>query len=112
MTQRMTIGNLDRCSDVVNEVWTRRDEVLRLVEDREGQIIMHDTGPDELPFPMRRGSALSLTTPRPNVVRPDQLYRQSSKPMFDIDESITVRGYGHWLTVMEDWNWAGKLPSL
>lgn len=112
MTQRMTIGNLDRCSDVVHEVWTRRDEIARLIQDEEKQTSMQDEIADELPFPTGSGIVFSPPTPCPNIVRPDQLHRRFSEPVFDIADSITVRGYGHWLTVMEDWEWAGKPPFL
>ena len=108
MTSRMTIGNLDRCSDVVDEVWARRDKIAQVTEERTDQSVMPDVASDELPSPLRRGSTLSSTTQRPSIVRPDQLYRRASEADFDIDRSITVRGYGHWLTVMEDWNWAGR----
>lgn len=112
MTQRMTIGNLDRCSDVVHEVWIRRDAMSSMIVDNDDQHTMRHQETDELPFPMRRGSALISTTPYPDVVRPDQLCRQPWEPVFDIDDSLTVRGYGHWLTVMEDWKWAGNTPFL
>ena len=108
MTSRMTIGNLDRCSDVVDEVWARRDKIGQLTVDENDRAAVYDVVTDELPFPLRRGSTLSSTASRPSIVRPDQLYRQASEGEFDVDRSVTVRGYGHWLTVMEDWNWAGK----
>ena len=112
MTSRMAIGNLDRCSDVVDEVWARRDLMMQLAQDGIKPDMMHDIVADELPFPLRRGSTLSSTGGRPNVVRPDQLHRQSSDADFDIEQMMTVKGYGHWLTVMEDWNWAGESLSM
>lgn len=107
MTNRMAIGNLDRCSDVVDEVWARRDSIMEVAQNRTKSDMMHDAA-DELPFPLRRGSTLAPTKGRPSVVRPDQLYRQCSENDIDIEQTLTVKGYGHWLTVMEDWNWAGK----
>ena len=108
MTSRMAIGNLDRCSDVVDEVWARRDLMMQLAQDRIKPDMMRDAVADELPFPLRRGSTMSSTGSRPSVVRPDQLHRQGSDSDFDIEQMMTVKGYGHWLTVMEDWNWAGE----
>lgn len=106
MTQRMTIGNLDRCSDVVHEVWSRRDELAPL---KRNQIPEHNEKEHELQFSTPRSVGLNSTTSRPNVARPAHISRQSSDSNFNIDFSATVRGYGHWLTVMEDWEWAGKL---
>ena len=108
MTQRMTIGNLDRCWDVVHEVWKRRDEAACFLEDLDDQTITGDSG--DISESLSRRSTLSPTTPCPRVVRPDQLQRQPLEAIYDIDQQMTVRGHCHWLTVMEDWNWAGTSP--
>ena len=93
MTQRMAIGNLDRCSDVVDEVWTRRDEISRLTED-QNQTLMHGEEADELSSTAECGNGLNRSLPCPNAGRPDQVYRLPSDAVTNIANYVTVQGHG------------------
>ena len=117
MTQRMTIGNLDRCLDVVHEVWRRRDELVRPVKPHEEHLIIngHDNATD-MPPGLGGGtrkkpsstSTHSNSNSNSSVIRPEQLRRTATDHVADIDPEMTVRGRCHWLTVMREWDWASK----
>ncbi|GES63100.1 putative C6 finger domain protein [Aspergillus terreus] len=102
----LMLGSIDRCIEVVREVWTRRDvfetekrRSLRelgaradphLPLDPMGQDMYGVTGTMAVPsrVPSRRSSAVS--------------------ELENIEFEKTVRGHLHWVKVMQEWGWEGK----
>ncbi|KAK3079293.1 hypothetical protein LTS18_005219, partial [Coniosporium uncinatum] len=124
MACRMGIGVIDRCADVVQEVWRRRDDYqsasLRKSVPvstsmlRRGFTIAEDEmdSPDLFGWgdcfggggdnKKRRAASFAMDE-RPCRKRP----RKSSADAVTgaVDPEFTVRGKLHWLGVMKDWNW-------
>lgn len=131
MMQRMLIGNLDRCWEVVREVWNRRDAdesekarlALRTVHPRRssknkshGHIIrerlqtqcsVDDTTWQDDRFANTRQKRLEdvegaqAAGPTPLNGRK----RRSSEMIEELPFERTVRGRLHWVGVMKDWKW-------
>jgi hypothetical protein len=82
MASRMWIGNIDRCWEVMQEVWARRDAAAaKTVEENapgQGGVMVH--------------SEIS-----------------KSKCIEEMGPELTVKGRMHWVGVMKDWDWE---PSL
>lgn len=108
MTKRMTIGNLDRCLDVIHEVWRRRDDHARRRCEADDLTMVSDEDIEIIPGLGKRRRTFSSPKSRQGIVRPDQLRRTSADHVADIDPETSIRGKCHWLTVMADWNWASK----
>lgn len=121
MAHRMKIGIIDRCVEVVSEVWNRRDQyelvppARRPVALRRGNTMDVDTtlGSDPTfpwsdPFASRKrratGGAFDMLRDSTINNRPRKASRPSNGP---IDYEFTVRGRLHWLSVMKDWGWEG-----
>jgi hypothetical protein len=118
MAQRMKIGVIDRCVEVVNEVWTRRDTYELLSQRkppglRRGNTMEIDrsgspdpTFPWSDPFASRKRTAMSgaFDMLHDSMNRPRKASRTNTG---SIDFEFTVRGRLHWLTVMKDWEWEG-----
>lgn len=122
MMRRMLIGNLDKCWEVVKQVWDRRDAdeshqarlALRTVHPRRSrghrvpeqtqrafsfdEAVLHDDS-----FP-RAGRKFERVSKGP-LVPPHVQRRRSSEMIEDLDFERTVRGRLHWVGVMKDWNW-------
>lgn len=120
MSQRMKIGIIDRCVEVVNEVWSRRDayELLpprRPPGPKRGNTLDIDNTPGADPtFPWsdpfasrkRRATSGAFDMLRDSSINPRP--RKASRPgNGPIDVEFTVRGKLHWLSVMQDWKWEG-----
>ncbi|KAL8691083.1 MAG: hypothetical protein Q9218_003610 [Villophora microphyllina] len=130
MMQRMLIGNLDRCWEVVKEVWDRRDAV----ENEKARYASSTIYPRQSDSQsLRKGPAShqqqqaaeftsdessfqtdSLVGERRKRVEGSEaaasmlangLKRRSSEIIEDLDYERTVRGRLHWVGVMKDWNW-------
>ncbi|KAL5363893.1 fungal-specific transcription factor domain-containing protein [Aspergillus floccosus] len=105
---RLMLGSIDRCIEVVREVWARRDvfetekqrRLLRelgaradprLPLDPAGPDMYGVTGATAVPsrVPSRRSSAVS--------------------ELENIEFEKTVRGHLHWVKVMQEWGWEGNL---
>ena len=136
MVQRMLIGNLDRCWEVIKEVWDRRDtdeadkrrkrhrratsqnmlnDFMSPTDERmkrkfksEDNVIPSFDWSDELGGGKRRATAQGFMGMDLGVVRLEQPRRKSVDVMQDIDFEKTVRGRLHWLGVMKDWRWEGE----
>ena len=124
MMQRMLIGNLDKCLEVVKEVWNRRDAdesektrlALRTVHSRRSnKLFSHacpsrerESGTGEMPA-HEDHFASARRKPDHGHGRPPMLphtrRRNSSETIQDVDYERTVRGRLHWVGVMKDWNW-------
>ncbi|KAF2499298.1 hypothetical protein BU16DRAFT_570425 [Lophium mytilinum] len=129
MGGRMKLGIIDRCSEVVTEVWKRRDahvaEKARAARRKsslsspaspslkrgcpsEGGVIDDQFNWTELSGKRRAvGGIGAFDTPRPVAVKVE---RGDAKSRTGLDTEMleteyTVRGKLHWLGVMQDWNW-------
>lgn len=117
MVARMSIGNLDRCWEVIKEVWHRRDadEAQKLRQRHRGSLTLPRAPPmcyEEHPVyvdcpgnvvsPQRRAGSFPLSG------IPPRLARSSTELVEPIDYQRTVRGRLHWVGVMKDWKWEGQ----
>lgn len=135
MMERMLIGNLDRCWEVIQEVWTRRDAdeaernqaklhppgsqmvvgsglpglMNQKRKFRSEQDILSDDGSDhEFAWAKRR---VKSGSPYSDAGTGEIEYlprRKSVDVLEDITFDRTVRGPLHWIGVMKDWGWEGR----
>ncbi|GMF74219.1 unnamed protein product [Aspergillus oryzae] len=128
---RLMLGSIDRCIDVVHEVWTRRDQFEAEKQRRQfrgaGRSNSLDdrepVGRDGLPYgnmvhgdinnpamfakeSYRRPAADDRAISSRGTGNP----RRSSavSPLENIEFEKTVRGNLHWVSVMQEWDWEGK----
>ncbi|KAL3460613.1 fungal-specific transcription factor domain-containing protein [Aspergillus heterothallicus] len=102
---RLMLGSIDRCIEVVREVWARRDagearkkqEQLR-GSSRSGSGMGQAPGKDRL-FYTGRG-------PVPSTRRISAV-----PPLENIEFDRTVRGRSHWVHVMQEWGWEGNISD-
>lgn len=130
MAQRMVIGIIDRCAEVVKEVWDRRDahvaEKLKSNRSRNGSssslamsslkrgLTADDPAIDNLvgwaDMCVKR-RALSgpgiFDAPRPTQVKPERGEGKKGAEVGTeaLEHEFTVKGRLHWLGVMKDWSW-------
>ncbi|KAL1980523.1 hypothetical protein VTN96DRAFT_4008 [Rasamsonia emersonii] len=130
MQARLKIGIIDRCIDVVREVWRRRDA---FEEEKQRRQRRNPGRPGSYVAPvdtMKRNSShgplmgdtqdqnafYSLTEPWRRVggdtqssmmtpVSAGDPRRASSFNVENIEFEKTVRGRLHWVSVMKEWNW-------
>ncbi|KAL6722087.1 hypothetical protein ACLMJK_001192 [Lecanora helva] len=127
MMQRMKIQNLDKCLDVVKEVWDRRDHADLERQRRQSrlatskwqtgclpQTIMerqYSSSDDDLPASteVENGRAVhrALDSHSKPVIA-GSLRRDSKHYCNGLDIELTVRGRQHWAGVMKDLQWEGK----
>lgn len=130
MAQRMVIGNIDRCAEVVKEVWDRRDahvaEKLKSNRSRNGSSsslamsslkrgLMADEPAIDGLFGWAdmcvKRRALSgpgiFDAPRPTQVKPErgECKKGAEVRTEALEHEFTVKGRLHWLGVMKDWRW-------
>lgn len=118
MSRLMLIGNIDSCSDVVKEVWRRRDEHAAMKvqgwavmghEKRQGLRddldLMANLQTNDLISKGARDMIMAHRDfSRPH--RPDfSKHRDVDDVMGSMDREYTVRGFLHWVNVMKDWKW-------
>ncbi|KAI9890659.1 MAG: hypothetical protein M1814_003728 [Vezdaea aestivalis] len=135
MTARMWIGNIDRCRDVVREVWDRRDKLelertraltpaLSIMSDEPAQqdcmirklsadspSTSDSFGWSETASVLARRRATDSSLSSRNLNVPPMIRRKSSENYADdtMDFEISVRGSAHWVGVMRDWKWEGEI---
>ena len=136
MASRMWIGNIDRCWEVIKEVWDRRDSddadkyrrrfrrvstslpsagfvdpvegVKRKFVGQEPHGLPSLDWPEPFGGSKRRAAQGEMGTPAP--VRLGGLRRMSSGAMESaLEFEKTVRGRQHWVGVMKDWGWEGEI---
>lgn len=106
---RLMLGGIDRCLEVVREVWARRDtfhaEKRRPplpVSGRSGSYVVMENA-------ATNGPSLSgmrqRATPTASL---GPLRNSAAGPLDNIEFEKTVRGKLHWVNVMEEWGWEGK----
>ena len=127
MMHRMKIQNLDRCLDVVKEVWDRRDDAERETQRRKARAAaaMCQTGympttimkrkfsigegsvPDT-PGDGKRRAIQSTMDSCSSTLKPGFLRREFSTTTSGLEYELTVRGRQHWAGVMKDLQWEGR----
>ncbi|KAL4927572.1 Zn(II)2Cys6 transcription factor [Aspergillus undulatus] len=106
---RLMLGSIDRCIEVVREVWARRDKSAVKRQQQQQQ----------QPLSARRSrNSLGHASSRDQVFYtargPVASSRRSSavSPLENVDFDKTVRGKSHWVHVMKEWGWEGENSPL
>ena len=121
MVQRMSIGNLDRCWEVIKEVWSRRDADV-VEKNRQRYRHSFTASKNKRTFDSEAcnlcmdcsehtGSNKRRIGSFPSSMRPPTLVKRCTDDPECIDYERTVRGRLHWVGVMKDWNWEGQSVS-
>lgn len=131
MQSRLMIGNIDRCLEVINEVWARRDEHTlanladlsapfvnpmdtmrrRNTADLDGMLLTPPSELEETPFwglpdpKPRRFSADDIDIFDPESWAPMAITPVKTMDSNNMEYEKSVRGRLHWAGVMRDWNW-------
>jgi hypothetical protein len=131
---RLMLGSIDRCVDVVHEVWARRDQFEAEKQRRQFRGAGRSNSLDD------RGAAgrdilsyasISGELNTPNVFAKESYRRpvaddwaissrgsgtprrsSAFSPLENIEFEKTVRGRLHWVNVMQEWGWEGKLSFI
>lgn len=124
MSVRMAIGNIDRCADVVKEVWRRRDSYAA---QRTAAVVPPEPPTLRPPYapgvinlegfphwaePFRQPTQSTMAS-RPRMLN-ESMRRTSSDTCrmgTKMDPEYTVRGSLHWVAVMKAFNWEGEFGS-
>ncbi|KAH8705572.1 putative C6 finger domain protein [Talaromyces proteolyticus] len=116
MQNRLRIGNIDRCIDIIREVWRRRDSHNAEREKNTSVIRRESVGSPVNPMQphsMHGSSGQNTIFSRVNLTGATNLRGVSTfSTVEELDFEQTVRGRQHWVGVMKDWNWEGKTSSL
>ncbi|PKY02299.1 hypothetical protein P168DRAFT_44536 [Aspergillus campestris IBT 28561] len=107
---RLMLGSIDRCIEVVREVWARRDafeaEKQRrqfCISGRASFSACDGLGKDGLSY-----GSLSTADDWASVrsaVGSSSRRNSVASPLENIEFEKTIRGRLHWLTVMREWGW-------
>ncbi|KAI9817436.1 MAG: hypothetical protein M1827_001046 [Pycnora praestabilis] len=131
MSQRMLIGNIDRCWEVMREVWDRRDNYEAEIRGRHPRLNKARTVPEDISsenglkrkvgdeldlfdWSNEYGNAKRRATCDAGIGlhRNSELNQRRKRSMDNFTENmefeLTVRGGMHWVGVMKDWGWEGK----
>ena len=114
MMTRMCIGNIDRCWDVVKEVWRRRDAAAQgPLVFMDSQLFIPEDGQTE-DLSVRDVADFSMESKKrwlsnsmnllPFYTDHDTM-RHSTDVNVKIDPEMTVRGSLHWVAVMTERKW-------
>lgn len=129
MASRMWIGNIDRCWEVMQEVWSRRDSAEAAESEkknarRPGQSMVHSESSkrkfeEELAMDdmfsfsdmLNANGNLGETKRQRNSLGGGfSMGKRRMDPVTEeMDVEVTVRGRMHWVGVMKDWEWESKL---
>ncbi len=135
MATRMLIGNIDRCWEVMQEVWSRRDAFWKAKEEKENQRrpgygmgMVHseisqrrfeeELAMDEtFSFSDMLNSSTIVNAAAKKQKNKSSLSgtprRREQEPVTeDMDPEFTVRGELHWVGVMKDWEWESMQSLL
>ncbi|GIJ90147.1 hypothetical protein Asppvi_009099 [Aspergillus pseudoviridinutans] len=124
---RLMIGSIDRCIEVVQEVWSRRDTIESEKQRRHERVLSSSNPQSKAGAAGRRGPGLTSQGTKERSISsfgiPSDL-AVSSKPQFvgtrrssavspleNIEFEKTVRGKLHWVSVMQEWGWEGESLS-
>jgi hypothetical protein len=128
---RLMLGGVDRCLDVLREVWARRDAMgAKKQQDfpptkRPGSLSRGETGSQAMRSPDATPRALHARVNSTGLDRSMQgrsgsinskggSQRRGSalSPLENIQFERTVRSRLHWVNVMGEWGWEGKTLSF
>lgn len=110
MARRMWIGNIDRCWEVMQEVWSRRDlKVANTPLKQDKGTHKRKVEIEHAPMGMVNYGSLTkrLKDNSGHTALPPILQRSGSSVQ-ELDPEMTVRGPLHWVGVMKDWSWESK----
>ncbi|GLA49528.1 hypothetical protein AnigIFM63604_005486 [Aspergillus niger] len=123
---RLMLGSIDRCIEIVREVWARRDafedekQRLRGSSGRGANSVMETLTNDRVPLTSLKSNDQMVRStyakePWRRTIQEEWLAskatighsRRSSamSPLENIEFEKTVRGRLHWINVMQDWGW-------
>ena len=135
MASRMWIGNIDRCWEVMQEVWSRRNQAEQAKAEQERlrrprlEEIMHSESSKrkfEEEMALEEGFGFSDRLNESEMASKRQRSsfsggfsggfssqgkRRQEPTTEEMDPELTVRGGLHWAGVMKDWNWESKCLS-
>ncbi|RFU31816.1 hypothetical protein B7463_g4497, partial [Scytalidium lignicola] len=116
MSRRMWIGNVDRCWEVIREVWDRRDafyaakeELDRNRREQRGgagktDLVRDENGAQRVNSSLNPGVGAARSSGAAGGGKTGA--RRVEEPITeDMDPELTVRGKLHWVGVMKDWEW-------
>jgi hypothetical protein len=116
----MWIGNIDRCWEVMQEVWSRRDAAKAAKDAAEKakqrpSIVHSESNKRKFESEIEEGFSFEemLTGKRQRTSfstqagfeRPMERKRVHEPDEVDGDEEFGVRGRLHWVSVMKEWEW-------
>jgi len=123
MASRMWIGNIDRCWEVMQEVWSRRDAAQAAKDAAEKakqrpSMVHSESSKRKFESELEEGFSFEemLTGKRQRTSfsaqgsfeRPVERKRVHEPDEVDGDEEFGVRGRLHWVGVMKEWEWESK----
>ncbi|KAB8201103.1 fungal-specific transcription factor domain-containing protein [Aspergillus parasiticus] len=125
---RLMLGSIDRCIDVVHEVWIRRDQFEAEKQQRQFRGAGRSSSLDDREPVGRDGLPYGNMAPG-NLNNPAMFAKESYRrpaaddraissrgtgnprrssavsPLENIEFEKTVRGNLHWVSVMQEWDW-------
>ncbi|KAB8218388.1 fungal-specific transcription factor domain-containing protein [Aspergillus novoparasiticus] len=125
---RLMLGSIDRCIDVVHEVWIRRDQFEAEMQRRQFRGAGRSSSLDDREPVGRDGLPYGNMAPG-NLNNPAMFAKESYRrpaaddraissrgtgnprrssavsPLENIEFEKTVRGNLHWVSVMQEWDW-------
>lgn len=105
---RLMLGGIDRCIEIVQEVWTRRDAFQAEQERQHKRSRSGDTLSYDPPEPWRKRWAGEERAVAAVASHQNPRRRSTMTGLENIEHEKTVRGRLHWVNVMEKWGWEGK----
>jgi hypothetical protein len=136
MALRMWIGNIDRCWEVMQEVWVRRNRAERAKAEQESmrrprreEIMQAENSKRKFEEEIALDDGFGFSDRTNESEMAHKRHRSSFSGAFsgsfapqgkrrpepvteEMDPDLTVRGSLHWVGVMRDWNWESKFVSL
>ncbi|KAJ5542585.1 hypothetical protein N7461_008588 [Penicillium sp. DV-2018c] len=111
---RLMLGGVDRCLEVLKEVWKRRDA---MASKRESQLAgslrtssLSSYGKEKTGFGNNYNAQGDLTQGLSGRTASRSARRGSAlASLGNIEHERTVRGKSHWVNVMAEWGWEGQL---
>ncbi|KAL4960070.1 fungal specific transcription factor domain-containing protein [Aspergillus stella-maris] len=103
---RLMLGSIDRCIEVVREVWTRRDKSAARKQQQQEQRKQSSAVPQNIVGYPSAKDRVFYTGRGPMASS-----RRSSavSPLESMEFERTVRGKAHWVHVMQEWGWEGMV---
>lgn len=124
---RLMLGGVDRCLDVMREVWSRRDALKAerwqqsinkngrshgsFSSDGKGSNVLRGSDKTTRGFHVRTGSGdndRSSQTRTTSSTIPSKRRGSALSSLDNIEFERTVRSRLHWVNVMGEWGWEGK----